>query len=128
MKHQPLTLLMFGHDEALMETRKWVLQSRGYRVVTVENLAGISAMSATTPVALILLCHTLSAAESETAVLLAHSRWPDAPHLALTEMSARAHGGILGQLLHSEDGPAKLISQVEDLVRPKIVDNHAEAS
>ena len=116
MKSKQIYLLMYGHDEHLTATRKWVLQSRGYRVLAVDRLSGIASIPETPPVRLLLLCHSLSAGESASAIALATSRWPDIQHLGLVADDSRAPSGLLGQLLHTMDGPAKLISMVGRMV------------
>ena len=43
-------------------------------------------------------------------------RWPDVKSLTLEAETGRAPTGILGQLLHTMDGPGKLLSMVTELV------------
>jgi hypothetical protein len=126
MKTNQSSILIFGHDGHLLATRQWVLQTRGYRVLTIENSSTIQTIPQTPPVKLLVLCHSLSPAESATAVAMATSRWPEIQTLALVAESARAPAGILGQLLHTMEGPAKLISLVGQLVGKdaSIADSH----
>jgi hypothetical protein len=116
MKSNQTLVLMYGRDETLLATRQWVLQSRGYRVRTIGKLADI-AMTPQIPMPrLLLLCHTLSPGEITSAIAAATSRWPAIQKLQLIEDLGRAPSGILGQLLHTMDGPGKLITMVGELV------------
>jgi hypothetical protein len=113
--NQPL-ILIYGHDENLGAKRQWLLQSRGYRVRIVESAAAIRALPLVPTVRLILFCHTATAGETTDAIALASSRWPEVRTLKLAEESGRAPSGILGQLLHTMDGPDKLITMVHSIV------------
>ena len=116
MKTNQNSILLFGHDEHLLVTRQWVLQSRGYRVLTISDLSQVSSIPATPPVKLLVLCHSLSPAEIALATVRATARWPEIQILQLTAEGGRVPSGILGQLLHTMDGPAKLVSLVDSLV------------
>ncbi len=116
MKSNQTLVLTYGHDETLQATRQWVLQSRGYRVRLIAKPADIVAMPQIPPPRLLLLCHTLSRGEITSAITAASSRWPEIQTLELVEDHGRAPSGILGQLLHTMDGPGKLITQVGELV------------
>lgn len=116
MKAKQTSILMYGRDERLLETRQWVLQSRGYRVVTIVYPSDFAAIPLTPPIKLLLLCHSLSPEECDNAIALASARWDGIQSLALVADSTRAPSGILGQLLHTMEGPEKLISVVGELV------------
>ena len=110
------SILIYGRDARLLETRKWVLQSRGYRVVTIPSLADIDLLPLAPPFALLILCHTLPAEEAEAATALASLRWPAIKALVMTIDKSRSPTGLLGQLLHTMGGPTNLLSQVGALV------------
>jgi DNA-binding NtrC family response regulator len=116
MKKNQSSILIVGHDEHLLATRQWVLQTRGYQVVTVQDPAEIRKLPASAPVRLIVLCHTLSDSERETATRTSGTRWPGVKSLTLMAESGRMPSGILGQLLHTMDGPGKLLSMVTEAV------------
>jgi hypothetical protein len=116
MKTNQASILLYGHEEQLLATRQWVLQSRGYRVVTMMDLEGLASVPSTPPVRLLLLCHTLSAEEATAAIDAVSARWPRAQSLTLEGTSGRAPSGLLGQLLHTMDGPAKLIAKVGEIL------------
>jgi hypothetical protein len=116
MKSVPTLILLYGHDETLLETRQWVLQSRGYRVVTTLHRAGIESIPQFPAVKLLLLCHSLTPLDRQAAIAVAASRWPEVQSVVLHAENTRTPTGILGQLLHTMDGPSGLVSLVERLV------------
>jgi hypothetical protein len=116
MKTNQSSILIVGHDEHLLATRQWVLQSRGYRVLKTDRASKIASIPREPPVQLLLLCHSLSPLEKADAISLATARWPGIQTLSLAADSSRAPAGILGRLMHTVDGPAKLISMVDGLV------------
>ena len=117
MKNEPVLIVMLGHDKNLLAPRQWLLQTRGYRVLTTLTLADLAALPESRPVRLLLLCHSLSVAERSAAIACAQSRWPGSGHLQLVAEQGRAPDGILGQLLHTMDGPGRLITLVGDIIR-----------
>ena len=116
MKADHSSILIFGHDEHLLLTRQWVLQSRGYRVLTATRISKIDSIPQIPAVKLLLLCHSLQPAEVAIAMTHARARWPGIKSLELVADDSRAPAGILGQLLHTMEGPAKLVSLVDNLV------------
>jgi hypothetical protein len=58
MKPTQISIVLFGRDAHLLETRKWVLQSLGYRVLTVGRVSELRNIPSTPPVALLVLCPT----------------------------------------------------------------------
>ena len=116
MKDNQTSVLLFGRDEHLLVTRQWVLQSRGYLVVKINHLSEIPSIPRLPPMRVLLLCHSLLPGEAAAAIEIATSRWPEIQSLSLIVDGNRAPGGILGQLMHTMDGPAKLISLVGELV------------
>ena len=88
MKTTQISILLYGRDAHLQETRKWVLQSRGYRVLTIQRLTELNRIPLTPPIALLVLCHTLTSKECSEAIDRATSRWPKIKKLALVRDSS----------------------------------------
>jgi hypothetical protein len=110
----PLSILLFGRDHRLLETRRWVLESAGYRAKTATEREELEHLLATECFAVLILCHTLSEADAEAAIALAHAGpsprclslaandlYPDFSH-PVARMSARS-------------GPATLLATVQKL-------------
>lgn len=120
MKHEPVTVVIFGCDKSLQETRQWVLQTRGYRALIALDVDTIQALPRARRIDLLLICHSVPQAERDAALAIAESRWPGCRNLVLTPDQSRIPTGILGQLFHTMDGPAKLISLVSSALQEPI--------
>ena len=116
MKTTQISIVILGRDAHLLETRKWVLQSLGYRVLTIHRIADLNQIPSTPPVALLVLCHTLSTKECESAVARASSRWPEIKKLVLVRDNSKTAAQVLGQVRHTLDLPMRLMSTVSELV------------
>jgi hypothetical protein len=120
MKPTAISILMYGRDANLMQTRQWVLQSRGYRVLVITHPAGIETTPLAPPIALLIFCHSISPEERAATLARATSRWPAIKHLVLDVEASRNPGGILGQLLHTMGGPQNLLAMVGKLVGQEV--------
>ena len=116
MKSASSTILLFGRQPELLDSRRWVLETRGYRVVVANSLVEMASLPKDPPVAVALLCHLLTPAERTAATALAATRWPGSVTRALTQ-SAPTPTGILGQLMHTSGGPTDLVAMVRTLLR-----------
>jgi hypothetical protein len=116
MKSTKTSIVMYGHDQQLLATRQWVLQTRGYRVFIVPHPSKFASIPQNPPMKLLILCHSLTPEECGAAIALATARWPGIQTLTLDADGTRMPDGLLGQLLHTMDGPAKLISIVTELI------------
>jgi hypothetical protein len=116
MNATQISIVLFGHDARLLETRKWALHSLGYRVLTAMHLAELDRIPKTPPIDLLVLCHTLSAKECAHAVARASSRWPAIKKLALVRDASKRASQVLDQVLQTLDVPARLLTKVSELV------------
>jgi len=109
------TILLFGRQPDLLDTRRWVLESRGYGIAIANSLVEMASLPKDPPVRVVLLCHLLTPAERTAAAALAATRWPGSITRALTQ-ATRVPTGILGRLMHTCDGPTDLVSMVRTLL------------
>ena len=116
MKTAAHTILLFGRQPDLLDTRRWVLESRGYNVAIANSLVEIASVPKDPPVNVLLLCHLLTPAERTAAAALASTRWAGCITRALTQAS-RTPAGILGKLMHTTEGPTDLVAMVRTLLR-----------
>ncbi|HWB33196.1 MAG TPA: hypothetical protein VG714_08500 [Acidobacteriaceae bacterium] len=116
MKANPTSILLFGHSEELLAMRQWVLETRGYRVVKATTFTELASAPDKPRVQLVLLCHTLSAEERDSVAVVAESRWPGVLCHAMAMDRSRAPSGILGRLMHTQEGPAQLVAMVTRLL------------
>src|SRR5256885_2093948 len=117
MKSNQISVLMYGHDARLLESRKWVLQSCGYRALSVRHLSSIDRVPLTPPIHLLVLCYTLSPKECETAIAHAKLRWPNVKELALVRYTSSRDSAHISSDVHKAlDAPDPLLSMVGQLV------------
>ena len=122
MKSSSISVLIFGHDTRLLESRKWILQSWGYRVLCARSLAAIHRLPLQPPVDLLVLCYSLTPKECESAIEHARLRWPEVKTLALVRHSTARHVGlgepapVLDQIARALDAPDPMLSVVGQLV------------
>lgn len=116
MKSPQISILIYGRDARLIEARKWVLESCGYKVLTAKHLADLDRIPSKSPVSLMVLCYTLSSKERAAAVAHAAAHWPEVKTLALVRDGAGMAKGILKQVRQSLDGATRLLATVSELV------------
>ena len=116
MKSASNTILLFGRQPELLDSRRWVLESRGYHVTVANSLVEMASLPKDPPARVALLCHLLTPAERTAATALASTRWPGCITRALTQPS-RVPAGILGRLMHTTDGPTDLVAVVRTLLK-----------
>jgi hypothetical protein len=108
-------ILLFGALDELLVTRKWVLESRGYRVVVVSRLSELPSVPRVPAASLLLFCGAVSPRAREAAIAFALSRWPGIRCHVLA-MDGGAPAGLLGRLMHTADGPDRLTTLVAGLL------------
>jgi DNA-binding response OmpR family regulator len=69
----PSRVLIFGHDSALIETRRLLLLHTGFDVIVALDLRKTAELLATRSFDLFILCHSLPLKDCEGALALAHS-------------------------------------------------------
>ncbi len=109
-------ILVYGRDAQLTETRRWVLEGAGYKVITITELRGMDRLTPTRPVDLFILCHTLSEDECALALTKARELRPGVKVLVLTASSSVCPQGADEETLSAFTGPRALLSTVERLL------------
>ena len=112
------SILMYGRDAHLLETRAWVLERAGYRVRTALNLDTLRLMLVTGQTDLLILCHSLSTEDCGGAIALT-TPYPKVKSLILTAGERGCHAHLLAAVLDTMDGPEKLVSMVGNLTQPE---------
>jgi DNA-binding NtrC family response regulator len=111
------SILIYGRDADLLETRRLVLQQAGFQAWTVTNLADADKVMITQPSGLLILCHSLSVGECEKALAMSHSRQPGMKNLVLMGTLPVCKLGQNDELMSSFDGPKALIATVSRLLK-----------
>ena len=105
------SILVFGRDPALLDTRALVLKQAGYKV---RALSSWNEVPTTELVDLMILCHSLTEAERNTILRSSAAQWPTAKRLAMTPLGGSVEG--MAEFFNSFEGPAKLVERVRSLL------------
>ena len=109
------SILLYGRDPLLLATRRWILESRGYRTVAVTQLEEFDQFTGT-QFELLILCHSLDPESCANALGLAASCWPGIKTLVLARNVFKPNTAVPGQVVMALDGPLALISTLTNLV------------
>ena len=110
----PASILIYGHDPMLLDTRSCVLQTAGFQVFTVAELANAAKTMTHQPIDLLLLCHTLTAVERQAAISTARTAQPQIKQLVMiTNAQEAGQEKIEGETLHLFAGASGLIAAVQ---------------
>ena len=112
----PPSVLIYGLDPMLLKTRRWLLETSGYRALTVTHWSQFVCIPEQPPVSLLILCHSLDEESCSTALELAGARWPGVKHLLLGRNLLKPAPGPLRMAALSLEGPLTLIANVNTLV------------
>jgi hypothetical protein len=107
------TVLMYGTDAFLLETRRLVLTSTGYLVSCVLSLSDLEHFLRFRHPHLVVLCHSLSPEAQEQACRIVRRTSPESRTLLLS-----TYDGTMpkdGAVVNCFEGPARLISAMAEL-------------
>jgi hypothetical protein len=115
--NQPVSILFYGRNERLLETRSWILGNAGYTVSTVQELDQFKRTIQREPISLSILCHTLTAEQQREALAIVKALRPTiktvlliTPHLPILEEDA-------DELLSTSEGPGALVASVDRILK-----------
>ncbi len=108
-------IVVYGHDQSLLDTRSWVLQSAGYRVLQASRRSELEQTADDARVALVVLCHTLTQEErEETGSFL--DRRADIKRLLITANRPVLQQRRSDPMVSAFDGPRALIDMVDTML------------
>lgn len=116
MSPKNISILVYGRDPQLLETRQWVLERAGYRVSTATELSDIAQLVPLDQICLLILCHTLSMEECGRAIALVHTRWPQVETVVLIAGQTGCRPVSSSEVVDAMEGPVKLLNAVAKLV------------
>ena len=110
------TILVFGHDSTLLETRHWMLEAQGYQAITLTHPRDLKGIDGDWDVPLLILCHSLDQSTSAQAAAFAGERWPGIKILDMGTGFLMDHTGFApGAVPVTLDSPHKFLSVVKSL-------------
>ncbi len=111
----PPVIVVYGHDQSLLDTRTWVLQGAGYQVSQASHISDLEQTADERSVALVVMCHTLSGEEcDETRTLLDHR--PGVKRLLITANRPLSVQGMDEPAVSAFDGPRALLDRVAKIL------------
>ena len=113
---QTASILLYGRDARLVETRSWVLEKEGFSVFSAFSLTDLQKTAAEQQVDLFLLCDSLDIELRSSALSLIHSNWPDAKRLVLAPASLPAGTELTEKVFPAMEGPGKLVEAIRTLI------------
>jgi len=122
----PGSILIYGYDIDLLDTRRLVLEQAGFNVEVLTRLTDLEEMASAHEADLLILCHSLSSRECESALKLAHSGQRALKCLVLVTGGPVCRLWEGDELLNSFDGPGALVSAVTKML--PAVDSSASSS
>lgn len=114
------SILVYGRDQRLLETRSWVLERAGYRVVLATDLAEAERLAKAEALEVAVLCHSLTAEESRAALTAFRRLRPEMRRLVMTVGVTAVADGQQEAVLSAYDGPRRLLEAVERLTREHV--------
>ena len=112
-----VSILLYGRDDRLLESRQWVLERAGYRVRATTQFAVLDEMTLIAPVDLLLLCHTVPSEDCGAALTIAYLRCSHLRSLVLTAGDQQC-STIADAVLDAREGPKKLVSTIGEIFSP----------
>jgi hypothetical protein len=110
------SILIYGHDAVLLDTRRLILAMRGYEMHTTGDGLGMESALLQNHFRLLILCHTLTLSELRQSLALARARERQIPSLLLIAYNWEPAFGIAGNLFYIREGPARFVECVEQLL------------
>lgn len=113
--------LLFGHEESLLLSRKWLLSRTGCECSTVTTLSAYREKVLSSPVDLIILCQTSSSDECAAATEFAAEHLPQAQLLIMFSRDGRCDPEQNYVLLDATAGPAVFMQTTERMLAKNVM-------
>ena len=109
-------VVLYGNDPQLLSIRAQVLEQSGFRLTLISRLEELSGLFPRSRVDLVILCHSLTPAETRDAFIVSRRLWPEVQVLALTG-AGETDGKPVGECLNVYAGPQALVDASRALSR-----------
>jgi hypothetical protein len=122
---RPISLVLYGRKQRLLDMRRRLLQEAGYQVWTAGKIPDVFAIITEEPIDVLILCHTLSPEECEWAIAFADVQSPPLKIVVLSARKSGYRGEVPQNGLDASDLPADLLAAMASLVGgPSSVHSH----
>jgi DNA-binding NtrC family response regulator len=113
--YEQASVLIYGRDPSLLESRRKILRHGGYRVVAISQMTELTQLQAT-EFQVFVLCHTLTPEDQQEALAVSHEANPELRAIIMTAYAPEFLPGPMASFLSPFDGPKELIHQVRKAV------------
>ncbi|NYF78507.1 hypothetical protein [Granulicella arctica] len=110
------SVLLFGQDHQLVETRGWVLEKAGLRVHTAMSILDLDRIATREKIDLFVLCDSLLPKARTESTALIRSRWPLSKRLTLEPSTVSVELDPRENILSAMEGPRELITTIQKLL------------
>jgi DNA-binding response OmpR family regulator len=110
------SILVYGHEARLLETRRWVLEKAGFGVQVTMELQELERLTVNQGPDLLILCHTLSVNDCGEVLQRARELRPEMKVLLLTKHFPVSPEGAEVEVLSAFIGPKVLLATVEKVL------------
>jgi CspA family cold shock protein len=110
------SVVLFGRDAQLLQTRGWLLASTGSRTMLVATLPDLAQVMLSQTCDLLILCHSLTPGDCAGALSLASRYAPNMRILGLESGDPVTRRAFPPHVMTSETSPARLVSIVHSLL------------
>lgn len=111
MPAQPV-IVVYGHDQSLLDTRTWVLEGAGYQVSQASQFSELQQATSERPVELVVMCHTLTPDQCEETRTCTQMHRPAIKRLLITANRPVLLKTVGEPSISAFDGPRALIDMV----------------
>ena len=111
MPAQPV-IVVYGHDQSLLDTRTWVLEGAGYQVTQASQFSELEQTAGEQTVALVLMCHTLTEQECEETRRSLQEHQPAIRRLLITANRPLSVQTVCEPAISAFDGPRALLEMI----------------
>jgi DNA-binding NtrC family response regulator len=110
------SILIYGHDTVLLDTRRQILALWGYEVRTTRNKCGVEHALVQNDFRLLILCYTLTLSESSQSLAFARARQRKIKSLQLTAYDGQPAVALASSLFAVREGPERFVQCVDRLL------------
>ena len=110
------SILVYGCDLTLLETRSWLLERAGFEVLQAKELSEAKQIVSTQSIHLLLLCHSLSVEDCQSILEAADTLQPTMKRLVMTANRELCSRGEAEPQLSAFAGSRALLIAVEEIL------------
>ena len=113
------SILVFGRDPSLLETRAWILEKTGAIVLSATSLSQVEKIAASRNIRLLVICHSVSPADCEELLAFVNSERPETEKLLMTANTPVCPLGQKERTVSAFSGPSVLLEAATAMLQTR---------